>query len=504
MTSVTIVGGGMAGMSAALRLAERGCAVTLFEADTRLGGKAGATRHGQDYDDHGYHIFPAWYLNTLQLTRDLGIQANWLDRAEFKQLRPGEFPRFVTLRDILSPRYLVQNLRAGALPLPEMCLFYYSVIDLVSQNYSRRAFLDQITVNGFVRSRFYRTEQVALEHQQLTLKSVAVPSYFISAMTVRNVMRFWARSPRPLYRIFNGNLEQKLVAPLARRLRDHGVDIRLEHRLDGVRVEGDRIAALRLQTPAGPQDWPVDHLVLAIPVERVVALLDDDLVAAAPDLARLRYLHTQPMAAFNVYLRRRLANVPDTHVDLIDSPYGLSFIDVGQVWPESGDRTVLNCLASDPTTLQGLEPAAAEQAMVADLQRYLPDLHPEDIERTDYQSHSDQPLFATEVGAWRFRPEATTQLANLFLAGDYCRSHVDLVSVEGAITTGLHAAEAIQQALGLNQPVDVRVPPVYPRELFVAARVALLPAVALLKLGIVLRDRRNAADGAPSDDDAAA
>ena len=50
-------------MSAALRLAERGYQVSLLEASDRIGGKAGSNRNGADYDDHGYHVFPLWYLN---------------------------------------------------------------------------------------------------------------------------------------------------------------------------------------------------------------------------------------------------------------------------------------------------------------------------------------------------------------------------------------------------------------------------------------------------------
>ena len=60
---VTVVGGGLAGMAAALRLLERGCRVSLYESSDRLGGKAGANQNGPHFDEHGYKIFPLWYLN---------------------------------------------------------------------------------------------------------------------------------------------------------------------------------------------------------------------------------------------------------------------------------------------------------------------------------------------------------------------------------------------------------------------------------------------------------
>jgi uncharacterized protein with NAD-binding domain and iron-sulfur cluster len=54
---VTIVGGGLAGMVAGLKLLQRGCEVTIFEASGRLGDKADATKYDQNFEEHGYHIF---------------------------------------------------------------------------------------------------------------------------------------------------------------------------------------------------------------------------------------------------------------------------------------------------------------------------------------------------------------------------------------------------------------------------------------------------------------
>jgi squalene-associated FAD-dependent desaturase len=55
--SAVVVGGGLAGITAALTLAERGWAVTLAEARPRLGGRATSYRRGGLTVDNGQHVF---------------------------------------------------------------------------------------------------------------------------------------------------------------------------------------------------------------------------------------------------------------------------------------------------------------------------------------------------------------------------------------------------------------------------------------------------------------
>jgi len=95
------------------------------------------------------------------------------------------------------------------------------------------------------------------------------------------------------------------------------------------------------------------------------------------------------MTAFNVYFRRKIPDMPAAHVNLLDSRYGISFIDVSQIW-ETGVRTVLNLIASDVVDLQDVSPELAISALMDDLRRYLP-FEREDVERIVFQSHADQP-----------------------------------------------------------------------------------------------------------------
>ena len=91
-----------------------------------------------------------------------------------------------------------------------------------------------------------------------------------------------------------------------------------------------------------------------------------------------------------------------------------------------------------------------------------------------------------DVGAWTYRPDAATKLANLYLAGDYCRSAIDLVSMEGAVSTGLLAAEAVRSAAGLAEPVEVLVPEIPARWVLVLGRLALFPLAMAARLWIAL------------------
>ena len=499
-TDVCVVGGGLAGMAAALRLLERGCRVTLFEASERLGGKAGATHVGGLPEEHGYHIFPVWYRNTWRLVDDLGIRSHFKDCTDFEQLRPGEYPRFRTLRNITSLRYAVGNLFSGVLSVPEMFLFYYAALDLLCEPLSDSALLDQISITGFVRSRFYRTEGVAAQFQDLMLKGISVPAHFVSAKTMQSVIAYWVKYPEPAYRVLRGDLQSQFIAPFARRLEALGCEIRLHHRLERLEVQDARITRLHFRTTADAGagetvSRDAERVVLALPAERLAPLVDDGVYAAAPSLANARYVHARPMAALSLYLRRRLPGLPGDHINLLGSRFGLSFVDVSRLWP-GHDATVLNVIASDYPALEGLSDAVAAAEIVAELRRYLPALQPADVipERTFFQAHVEEPLFMNEVGVWHYRlqalsarqgqldPEHKIELTNLYPAGDHCRTAIDLVCMEGAISSGLLAAEALREDAGLGEAVEVLRPERPRTALLLAAKYLLLPLALLARL----------------------
>jgi squalene-associated FAD-dependent desaturase len=70
---VAVVGGGWAGIAAAVRAVELGHQVNLYEMAAHLGGRARSVRHGGLTLDNGQHILIGAYRDTLALMRSVGV-----------------------------------------------------------------------------------------------------------------------------------------------------------------------------------------------------------------------------------------------------------------------------------------------------------------------------------------------------------------------------------------------------------------------------------------------
>ena len=488
---VTVVGGGLAGMVAALRLLQRGFSVQILEGSNRLGGKAGADQHGSDWDEHGWHIFPIWYLNIFALADELGFIGRFRDRTKYGYMAAGRYPETKYFENLFSWRFALKNLFSGVLSPPESFLCQYAGIDLMSRAYRYRRQLDQIALNGFVRSRWYSTESVVRQFEENITRASAIESYEMSAMTVRNVLRYWFTYNAPWVKILNTDLQQGFIHPILAQLERLGCTIRLNHVVDSLECREGRISALKVShNDENTRELVTNDLLMAVAVEDLVPLLSPAILKADHRLGRLFYLRSRIMGGLTIYLNKKVHDIPQFHINFVDSPHRLSMIDVTDTWGRT-DGSIICVVASDLTSLAGHTESEAEAVLLTDLQRYLPFLGETGIiARTDFQPHFEHPLFANTAGMWRNRPEASTAIGNLYLAGDYCRSHIDLTCMEGAVSTGLLAAEAIRMKDGRGTTIENLVPKTKSTSSLCAIKCLLFP-VALLAYIITRLGRSN-------------
>ncbi|MGV9749892.1 hydroxysqualene dehydroxylase [Nocardia farcinica] len=518
--SVAIFGGGVAGLSAAHELVERGYQVTVYE-PAHLGGKArsmavpGTARDGRlDLPgEHGFRFFPGCYQNIPEMMRRIPFPGNPngladnLIRVEgtvagFRGRPPIFVPVEVGAIDQLTPQRLQNTVVGGLsfipeLPPDELAFFGRQMMMWFTSCDARRfgqwehmTWAQALRAEG--KSAAYREYLVSA----LTRITVAAKPHMSSARTIGTIGEALVLAGTGLIKEYSGGIDRILnrptneawIDPWVDHLRASGVRFVLGRAASALELAEGQIAAVRL---SGGERVTADWYVCAMPVERTVPLLSNAVLDADPSLAGMRELVVDWMVGIQYYLRTP-TDIPEGHIAALGSPWALTALRQAPMWvgdfaARYGDGTVRECLSVDisdwdtPGILYGrtAKECSAEEIAAevwAQLKEWLNTatgwLRDEDV----HSWHLDPgitwgrggienatPLLVNTVGSYANRPEARCAIPNLFFGGDHVRNHIDLATMEGANESGRAAANAIMDAAddpGPRAPIFplVRVP----------------------------------------------
>ena len=191
----------------------------------------------------------------------------------------------------------------------------------------------------------------------------------------------------------------------------------------------------------------------------------------------------------NLYFKRKLPGIPAQIVGLAHTDLALSFLDLSQTWTSPSwisDQTVLTLACSNAYALP--TPIAHERGyfMIQRLHDYLPIFEPgkywgdeeSDIcwEKSRYISNDTHKLYIEEVGNEVATPAPSYDtLPQVFFAGDFCRTDVQMATVESAVQSGVQAAQALQARSPRGALIEMVPHEVWSTAAFLAAKLALLP-----------------------------
>jgi uncharacterized protein with NAD-binding domain and iron-sulfur cluster len=492
--TVAIIGGGVAGMSAAHELAERGFEVTIYEASRTTGGKARsifvpetgtAGRRGLP-GEHGFRFFPSFYRHVPDTMRRIpfenqpnGVADNLVATSRTRLARIDAPPVDVLTR---FPR--------GAQDLADLArMLVKTNIELPRDDllFVARLFLTLLTTCK--ERRFAQYEHSPWwEFVQADQRSVEFRKYFcdvavrsLVAMCPRRAstrttgvigMQIWIDHARPgihVDRLLNGPTHDAWIAPWRTYLERLGVRFVFGARATQLQVEGGRIGGVRF----GARTLRADHYIAAVPVERMSALATDALTSADPALGQLHRLHTEWMTGIQFFLDRKLPIV-NGHLALVDAPWALTGIAQTQFWPntnlaEFGDgraREVLSVIIANWDAPGTFVRKPARECTREEIQAevwaqlrahlgsrelndaslvhcYLADSIEHNVDGTVI---NHEPLLINTAGSWQFRPEAVTRIPNLFLAADYVRTNTDIATMESANEAARRAVNGILES----------------------------------------------------------
>jgi uncharacterized protein with NAD-binding domain and iron-sulfur cluster len=507
--SVAVFGGGIAGLTAAHELADRGFDVTVYERrawggkarSTEVAGSAAGGRRPLP-GEHGFRIFPGFYQNNPDSFRRIpygsnrdGVFGNFSGVAQTSFAREGRRQLIIPV-DIRQPRAytpaLIWHTLVGAalqLNIPPDAAAYFAdrvVVYLSSCDARRSGQWDNTAWATFIRSDRWPGDYTDILAGTFTHILQASRAEHTSAQFVGTVLEWTLynllglNSNGPVDRILNLPTNEALIDPWVAHLRALGVHLRLGHAVTALNLHDGRIAGAHVHGPRGTAKVTADWYVCALPVERARRLWTKRMLAADPTLAGMFELETDWMNGIQLYLRRS-PPLAHGHIACINSPWKVSGILQAQFWARDfassyGDGRAVDCLSAivsewhTPGVLYGkpaqdCTPDEIVREVWEQLKRHVNDaglaitddlLLSSNIDpglvRRPSGLRSEDPLVLPSIGARKHRPASATAVANLMLAGDYPLGHWEVANMEAANSSGRAAANAILQRAGSNEP----------------------------------------------------
>ena len=456
--------------------------------------------------EHGFRFFPGFYHHVPDSMRRIpvsgnanGVWDNFRDATETKSPRTNgraDATLFGAVPDpqaAASPgglqRLLVEELVKQQGVRPDEAEFFANRLHVFLTSSEQRRFgqWEHTVWWDFVRAEGKSDEYKKVIARGLTRSLVAAKETVASTRTIGNmaeafVMNIQNRgndgSPD---RVLNAPTNEAWIKPWVAELRRLGVRFHVGQTVEALEMRRGKIFAARTRDRRRRRRRiEADWFVCAMPAERARRLLSPRVLRRDPSLAQMHELQTDWMNGIQFYLRRTVA-FPRGHVTFVDAPWALTALTQAQFWDKRdfardyGDGEQVDCLSVDisdwdspgilfkkPAKLCTRPQIQAEvwAQMKAHLEDNGESVLPQEVLHSWFLDPSitwskkrrrninDEPLLINTAGSWTKRPRARTKIPNLFLAGDYVQTDIDLATMEGANESGRAAVNALLDAAG--------------------------------------------------------
>jgi len=432
-----VVGGGLAGIAAALSCADGGAEVTLVEVRPRLGGAAYSFERDGMLLDNGQHVFLRCCTAYRALLGRLGTSeaTTMQERLAIPVMAPGGRVEWLRRGRLPAPLHLAGALaRYRHLSLRERAraaraALRLSRLDVADESLDARTFGSWLTDHG---------QSPAATEALWNL--IALPTLNLRAEEASLAMAGFVFQTGLLHDAAAGDVgyaRRPLSAihgePGARALRAAGVDVRTGWRAE--RVEAGPSGEL---TVHGAEDEvSADSVIVALPHGRAAGVLPE---GALDDPARLERLGTSSIVNLHIVYDRRV-----TDFDLaaaIRSPAQWIFDRTRESGVSSGQHLAISLSGADEEARMSRD--ELYDRYVPALRDLLPRARDARIERFEVVREHNA-TFRSAPGVDRLRPAARTRIDGLALAGAWTATGWP-ATMEGAVRSGLAAArEALRR-----------------------------------------------------------
>ena len=444
---VVVVGGGLAGLAAAIRTADRGAHVTLLERAPRLGGATWSFTSGGLTYDNGQHVFMRCCVEYRAFLDRIGSSGS------------------VTLQDrmdvpVRSPGGAVSRLRRVALPAPfhlAPALASYRHLTLGERvRVVRTALalrrldlgdvaLDDHTLAGWLAEHGGGGRDIAALWDLVCRPTVNLPAAEASLLLAAKVFRTglldtaaggdigWSKVP---LRVLHADAAQRVLDEL-------GAEVRLGVTVAAVHSDPDEGPSVIIGGPGDGATVAADAVVVAVPHDAVADVMPPRSFArqeAVADLGR------SPIV--NVHLLYDRPVMTEAFLAGLDSPVQFVFDRTASSGAPPGHQCVAISLSAADEYLSWKRGELVD-TFTAEMARLLPGAQNARVVSA-MVTREVAATFRGTPGTAAQRPGPTTQLPGVFLAGAWTDTGWP-ATMEGAVRSGVAAASAVGRHLAARR-----------------------------------------------------
>lgn len=439
---VLIVGGGFAGLAAALKLQRAGAAVQIAEKRPFFGGRAYSftePKTGQTVDN-GQHLLMGAYHHTFEFLKGLGtlhhldfqkgLSVSFAEGAEqFSHLRCPNWP---------APWHLAWGLlKFKGMKFSDKRAMA-RLIRFVKKLNGKSAELDHWTVTQLMERTGQSPRAVKMFWEPVGLATLNEPLDLASAALFAEVLKQGL-----LNKTEDSNLvlpkvgfSELYATPAEKWLREKNVPIYFQTQGVALQREG---SLWILKTQDG-KELRAENILLALPPNALAKLLEASDASLQSLSKNLNAFQPSPIVSVNLWFEN--FNPPESFMGLVDSPLHW-FFNKARIFGSSAGNYV-SLVVSGAYGFSENSKSQLVQLATEELRRFYPELK----DRQPIHSQvikENEATFSGRSGLMEYRPSVKTPVPGIFLAGDWVDTGLP-ATIESAVKSGHLASAAILQS----------------------------------------------------------